>query len=144
MYVLYQSYSIYSYLYLFFFFVMIRRPPRSTRTHTLFPYTTLFRSFAATDRWFCPTAVPAAIRPGGPRSRPYPAVSSRWRLPDRAARRRSPRSEEHTSELQSLMRISYAVFCLKKKNRKTNNIYTHDRIAHKTKNHTTITTKQRP
>src|SRR3546814_3095319 len=84
---------------LLFFFLMIRRPPRSTRTDTLFPYTTLFRSrysdasrfasafgwasFAGCDCW-------------------HPAASNR-------------RSEEHTSELQSLMRISYAVFCLKKK-----------------------------
>src|SRR3546814_1495529 len=67
---------------------MIRRPPRSTRTDTLFPYTTLFRS---RPRW-------------------------RWRQsPCRPRPRSSRRSEEHTSELQSLMRISYAVFCLKKK-----------------------------
>src|SRR3546814_1874861 len=92
---------------------MIRRPPRSTRTDTLFPYTTLFRSYRLCNR----------------RSR-----SARQARPDlaqavpRHRRRRfqraspaypqSPRSEEHTSELQSLMRISYAVFCLKKK--KTN------------------------
>src|SRR3546814_15501650 len=80
------------------FFLMIRRPPRSTRTDTLFPYTTLFRS-----RWI-------------------PVLP--WRLPSRCnaparARRRDRRSEEHTSELQSLMRISYAVFCLKKKKRTT-------------------------
>src|SRR3546814_13409453 len=78
----------------FFFFLMIRRPPRSTRTDTLFPYTTLFRS----------------VRCRGRRD----AGSVRRNFRDRgcsAARR----SEEHTSELQSLMRISYAVFCLKKK-----------------------------
>src|SRR3546814_9257116 len=84
-------------MFLFFFFLMIRRPPRSTRTDTLFPYTTLFRS----------TAPPAG------RSR------SSWRPVHRPqssrARCRRSRSEEHTSELQSLMRISYAVFCLKKK-----------------------------
>src|SRR3546814_4186557 len=74
------------------FFLMIRRPPRSTRTDTLFPYTTLFRS----GHCRCPCH-------------------------RRRRRRRGPRgilvarSEEHTSELQSLMRISYAVFCLKKK-----------------------------
>src|SRR3546814_14669506 len=73
-----------------FFFLMIRRPPRSTRTDTLFPYTTLFRS----------------------RSRNY---SGRARWGGMCQGRRSCRSEEHTSELQSLMRISYAVFCLKKK-----------------------------
>src|SRR3546814_7137648 len=77
---------------------MIRRPPRSTRTDTLFPYTTLFRSLAG--------QVPALRRPDGVGRRP-------WRCP--AQSRRHIRSEEHTSELQSLMRISYAVFCLKKK-----------------------------
>src|SRR3546814_4738775 len=78
---------------------MIRRPPRSTRTDTLFPYTTLFRSCS------CGCSTPP------PRSR-------RWASPTTSTRRRSSwrRSEEHTSELQSLMRISYAVFCLKKKN----------------------------
>src|SRR3546814_2966563 len=69
---------------------MIRRPPRSTRTDTLFPYTTLFRSPRTTR----PKGRPGGLRP---------------------ERRRRQRSEEHTSELQSLMRISYAVFCLKKK-----------------------------
>src|SRR3546814_14497973 len=79
-----------------FFFLMIRRPPRSTRTDTLFPYTTLFRS----------------------------AAQQQHRTPAKALERRPqvdpglPRSEEHTSELQSLMRISYAVFCLKKKKHK--------------------------
>src|SRR3546814_2298105 len=77
---------------------MIRRPPRSTRTDTLFPYTTLFRSPACgLGRCRCPR-----------RGSPSPGAASRWR----GSRRRS---EEHTSELQSLMRISYAVFCLKKK-----------------------------
>src|SRR3546814_10325273 len=119
------------------FFLMIRRPPRSTRTYTLFPYTTLFRSCAATNVG---------------RASLFPARRSisgqvRRTIPKRAAHKskillqfRSPlgvnrcagkqiapdffgllqlprlRSEEHTSELQSLMRISYAVFCLKKKN----------------------------
>src|SRR3546814_7152130 len=78
---------------------MIRRPPRSTRTDTLFPYTTLFRSDQG-DRF---TRTPKAQ--GG---------VTVCHLP----RSCSSRSEEHTSELQSLMRISYAVFCLKKK--KTN------------------------
>src|SRR3546814_4265664 len=92
---------------------MIRRPPRSTRTDTLFPYTTLFRS---------PWSRPSAIRTRTPT--PWPPVpTTYWRRPacTRPWPRRSPtaaRSEEHTSELQSLMRISYAVFCLKKKKKK--------------------------
>src|SRR3546814_1208170 len=78
---------------------MIRRPPRSTRTDTLFPYTTLFRS-------------PGCTSPASPLPSPSPR-----RLPNLLCPRccSSTRSEEHTSELQSLMRISYAVFCLKKK-----------------------------
>src|SRR3546814_4285162 len=78
---------------------MIRRPPRSTRTDTLFPYTTLFRSSAK--------AVPHR-----------PRRSSRQPSAHRMGGDELPRSEEHTSELQSLMRISYAVFCLKKKKHK--------------------------
>src|SRR3546814_3811658 len=78
------------------FFLMIRRPPRSTRTDALFPYTTLFRSAGATR----------SDRPAWPRP---------WWLDAGRRRNRPGRSEEHTSELQSLMRISYAVFCLKKK-----------------------------
>src|SRR3546814_1944308 len=107
---------------------MFRLPPRSTRTDTLFPYTTLFRSGhyfravphrfrgqpvgngRAADRW-CGAA------PGSQAEDLY----GKWT--DREDRVRQhytePRSEEHTSELQSLMRISYAVFCLKKKNTKT-------------------------
>src|SRR3546814_10287810 len=85
-----------------FFFLMIRRPPRSTRTDTLFPYTTLFRSGEAeTQRGARLDAhAPPEVRRAAPASLPEPAEG---------------RSEEHTSELQSLMRISYAVFCLKKK-----------------------------
>src|SRR3546814_3040834 len=75
---------------------MIRRPPRSTRTDTLFPYTTLFRSSCKRRGWFDDKRL----------SPPH----ARLRLRDHRGR-----SEEHTSELQSLMRISYAVFCLKKK-----------------------------
>src|SRR3546814_3646374 len=86
---------------------MIRRPPRSTRTDTLFPYTTLFRSSAGTGR---------ARR--GDRHRKAPARAPACRRRDLRA---PGRSEEHTSELQSLMRISYAVFCLKKKKKKTPN-----------------------
>src|SRR3546814_13378795 len=76
-----------------FFFLMIRRPPRSTRTDTLFPYTTLFRSPRIGTPWLEPHPHGLYVRPA------------------------DLRSEEHTSELQSLMRISYAVFCLKKKNK---------------------------
>src|SRR3546814_12086774 len=107
-----------------FFFLIIRRPPRSTRTDTLFPYTTLFRSFL----------VPFFLR-----VRMADVVAANWKLHALRgllhglgvmlwfyAMSRIPlaevtaigftnRSEEHTSELQSLMRISYAVFCLKKK-----------------------------
>src|SRR3546814_2965642 len=74
---------------------MIRRPPRSTRTDTLFPYTTLFRSYQRIRQ------APAGSR--------FQCRAQHDRGGDQA------RSEEHTSELQSLMRISYAVFCLKKK-----------------------------
>src|SRR3546814_7576877 len=99
-----------------FFFLMIRRPPRSTRKDTLFPYTTLFRSMAV----------------GSPMSR-HVVVTLRPRMTDNTtagAEMMAPqaiarRSEEHTSELQSLMRISYAVFCLKKKNL---NVHTHNDI----------------
>src|SRR3546814_10698260 len=89
-----------------FVFLMIRRPPRSTRTDTLFPYTTLFRSLA----WIGSTTQPS----GGFLSRlARIARTTRW-IPVRASSTTRRRSEEHTSELQSLMRISYAVFCLKK------------------------------
>src|SRR3546814_5417641 len=95
-----------------FFFLMIRRPPRSTRTDTLFPYTTLFRSDSARSRGIS-TSLDAN---GQNRDRHAP---SRQNLRAQDARNRrcrdQARSEEHTSELQSLMRISYAVFCLKKK-----------------------------
>src|SRR6187399_3366211 len=91
------------FFFFFFFFLMIRRPPRSTQQRTLFPYTTLFRSgSSAPAAWCC------ARRP------------ARW-----------SRSEEHTSELQSLAVISYAVFCLKKK-KKTQNIVSRDsKTTHK-------------
>src|SRR3546814_11332215 len=96
------------FFFLIFFFLMIRRPPRSTRTDTLFPYTTLFRSVAA------PAAGDADLlrRPGG-------LLQQQHAPPAPASLDCShERSEEHTSELQSLMRISYAVFCLKKKKKK--------------------------
>src|SRR3546814_10374807 len=90
---------------------MIRRPPRSTRTDTLFPYTTLFRSLRIT--W--------PVAPGLSLQVPYQSGSEErpddrplYRNDGTTSRRRKCRSEEHTSELQSLMRTSYAVFCLKK------------------------------
>src|SRR3546814_5037185 len=97
---------------------MIRRPPRSTRTDTLFPYTTLFRSTP-----YGPTSAPRDRSPhASRRARAYYRCcpTRRRPRPDRG------RSEEHTSELQSLMRISYAVFCLKKiKNSPHNNTHHH-------------------
>src|SRR3546814_6813010 len=108
---------------------MIRRPPRSTRTDTLFPYTTLFRS-----------ALGSGMPRGGGGASPRGTRGS-----PRGRRRRSPaaggsdpargcRSEEHTSELQSLMRISYAVFCLKKKkNTKKKRIQHRDRKTQRKK-----------
>src|SRR3546814_1139634 len=93
---------------------MRRRPPRSTRTDTLFPYTTLFRSEVALHGG-------RAHRQGARRHRlrqyRLDRLRARPRPSDEGDRLRS-RSEEHTSELQSLMRNSYAVFCLKKKNKK--------------------------
>src|SRR3546814_5702106 len=117
---------------------MIRRPPRSTRTDTLFPYTTLFRS---------PPNLLGVRTNVVLRERPKTSVEN-WKLfsvarAKRAARRRDrrsaeggirqhplrhktvARSEEHTSELQSLMRISYAVFCLKKKTNIHDKLQTH-------------------
>src|SRR3546814_5522868 len=103
---------------------MIRRPPRSTRTDTLFPYTTLFRSHRQ--------AVDDLARVATPDRREQDHVVLRAQVgivgdvlgADVGVRHvhRVQRSEEHTSELQSLMRISYAVFCLKKKN--TKQVYT--------------------
>src|SRR3546814_7168112 len=97
------------------FFLMIRRPPRSTRTDTLFPYTTLFRSVPQLG-----APLPGDL--GGP------IVSAQQRGEMVTVPPIGARSEEHTSELQSLMRISYAVFCLKKKKNKnvrfTQHIYT--------------------
>src|SRR3546814_9455837 len=103
---------------------MIRRPPRSTRTDTLFPYTTLFRSGCASSMassatyqgWLLLLCSPISI----PRCSAI-ALDSLSAISCALSRSRNVRSEEHTSELQSLMRISYAVFCLKKKRKKTNN-----------------------
>src|SRR3546814_5228673 len=121
---------------------MIRRPPRSTRTDTLFPYTTLFRSDFRPESSFptwrsilgqtlgcswtlprSPLAIDASSSPVCDdddllEARPLPAVF--------------PRSEEHTSELQSLMRISYAVFCLKKKTPQDNQHRQHQQQKHHT------------
>src|SRR3546814_5161522 len=92
---------------------MIRRPPRSTRTDTLFPYTTLFRSLACSlsCRVSSTSATPLPSVPSASTAVELESASTNVEC---AAVVRS-RSEEHTSELQSLMRISYAVFCLKKK-----------------------------
>src|SRR3546814_6711718 len=100
---------------------MIRRPPRSTRTDTLFPYTTLFRSL---DRVAAAEQTGDSADAGADQCTGAGAV----RIIGIAG---LARSEEHTSELQSLMRISYAVFCLKKKKTQTKNLYY---ILHNTKN----------
>src|SRR3546814_2395245 len=113
---------------MFCFFLMIRRPPRSTRTDTLFPYTTLFRSRRQGPG--------LRTDPGGRRGRRR-GLRSAPEQPAMAAHpaKGSPqgclscltgrRSEEHTSEPQSLMRISYAVFCLKKKKQLQRIFYTY-------------------
>src|SRR3546814_2897560 len=93
---------------------MIRRPPRSTRTDTLFPYTTLFRSLYRLQR-------AAYLR------HPLQAGLFLDHYRVGCCARRPRRSEEHTSELQSLMRISYAVFCLKKKKKVPNRTYNYTR-----------------
>src|SRR3546814_4732342 len=99
---------------------MIRRPPSSTRTDTLFPYTTLFRSRAlrparAPSVTLEPIVVSRKVRPARPAATSARPCRRRRGRSARSDSRRRSRSEEHTSELQSLMRISYAVFCLKKK-----------------------------
>src|SRR3546814_5027852 len=105
---------------------MIRRPPRSTRTDTLFPYTTLFRSVlrrrVTGGRRRC-----LSLCRSGCRQRKNPPLPCR-RL----------RSEEHTSELQSLMRISYAVFCLKKKNNNQNTKTHNNNVLNGTTQHTKL------
>src|SRR3546814_5748725 len=121
---------------------MIRRPPRSTRTDTLFPYTTLFRSPANSVLLtsFCGSCSAGNENTGaflpisgeGMSLGLRPSASSRLRIqmPDS-----SSRSEEHTSELQSLMRNSYAVFCLKKKKHKQRRNQNKDK---QTKNHSRL------
>src|SRR3546814_8899049 len=99
---------------------MIRRPPRATRTDSLFPYTTLLRSFTGRR---CAHAIRGHQGPPG-----HCAAHGRWRAVKTTVMESAPatdgrRSEEHTYELQSLMRIAYAVFCLKNKNRQQ---FSHD------------------
>src|SRR3546814_10337847 len=122
---------------------MIRRPPRATRTDTLFPYTTLFRSSrramalamiasatCAGQSGSLAADADATSAAGGPAyARPFDAIPTAG--PELLAELRGGlrRSEEHTSELQSLMRISYAVFCLKKKTARTTNVtHTHEHM----------------
>src|SRR3546814_4787877 len=112
---------------------MIRRPPRSTRTDTLFPYTTLFRSGNFSDSnadnrslrviSINPNITSSSVSNIDSRSRNWQVAVSR--------------SEEHTSELQSLMRISYAVFCLKKKNKPITQPTYNTRHPHHTTTHKT-------
>src|SRR3546814_5649617 len=102
---------------------MIRRPPRSTRTDTLFPYTTLFRSRRSAPAMPCSCSsgmmpMPQQRKPQG-FQKCWPSIPA------------AGRSEEHTSELQSLMRISYAVFCLKKKNHSAESVQTDHTEAHR-------------
>src|SRR3546814_948865 len=120
--------------YVVFFFLMIRRPPRSTRTDTLFPYTTLFRSSGDGHR---------VVRIGTHALRAGATSTLRGRLRQHSGSHSGSgshrgsifrpltgdRSEEHTSELQSLMRISYAVFCLKKKTNSTEQLHTHNMMT---------------
>src|SRR3546814_2434230 len=135
--------AIHVYIIMLFFFLMIRRPPRSTRTDTLFPYTTLFRSHFHAEKGWSQTAqdvLEGVSRPverrkqlgyssgmsftdhqsmsGAPARICVQAVARASASVAGAMSRPRKRSEEHTSELQSLMRISYAVFCLQKKNKK--------------------------
>src|SRR3546814_2145390 len=113
---------------------MLRRPPRSTRTYTLFPYTTLFlsrhhrhsghgrtlaRRQAGRGARAQDSALPVAAVP---RRRGIYRFPRKIRTADGNPARLQDRSEEHTSELQSLMRISYAVFCLKKKKTNTSHV----------------------
>src|SRR3546814_5168327 len=109
-------------MWLVFFFLMIRRPPRSTRTDTLLPYTTLFRSHPGigfAERIGGVTANQVLLGRGRLLVEDVEHVEEELDLADRERLGvlQAHRSEEHTSELQSLMRISYAVFCLKKKNK---------------------------
>src|SRR3546814_6769607 len=114
---------------------MIRRPPRSTRTDTLFPYTTLFRSSTKPksdeqiifNHCINRHAACNSHSAGQVAGRPLPAGHEK----ESGHPRHHPRSEEHTSELQSLMRISYAVFCLKKKKKQQINPHTTHKLQPK-------------
>src|SRR3546814_5268008 len=111
------------------FFLMLRLPPRSTRTDTLFPYTTLFRSSFASqpfEKQFLQLSLRLGLFIG---ANQFTNVFACARI---------ARSEEHTSELQSLMRISYAVFCLKKKNNEKLSILDIHTNNTRKKTHTTI------
>src|SRR3546814_14791342 len=111
--ILSNVYMMYDWCFWCVSFLMIRRPPRSTRTDTLVPYTTLFRSTAANLAAFINAHRNDFGVAGGVTATSAAGVTT-VRSPGTAGN--AVRSEEHTSELQSLMRISYAVFCLKKKN----------------------------
>src|SRR3546814_1650387 len=137
-------YALFLLFFICVFFLMIRRPPRSTRTDTLFPYTTLFRS-RSRQAVFARASDTASSRPAGHGDPPEPAsATGRSRIPADGSEALF-RSEEHTSELQSLMRISYAVFCLKKKkNNNSRNINTsrsHHKYAHNVYSSCAITAK---
>src|SRR3546814_21176586 len=103
--------AVYRLWNILFFFLMIRRPPRSTRTDTLFPYTTLFRSTGGNN--YCVASWVSAHTSFRTGRHGFPPQQLLVKYANRLV---IERSEEHTSEVQSLMRISYAVFCLKKKN----------------------------
>src|SRR3546814_15025029 len=96
------------------FYLRIRRPPRSTRTDTLFPYTTLFRADAVAKmrELIVESAIRGMLVPQNACDEPASELLSRMASAQAGPGRKQPRSEEHTSELQSLMRTSYAVFCL--------------------------------
>src|SRR3546814_7513413 len=116
---------VWLHLFVFFLFLMTLRPPRSTRTDTLLPYTTRFRSHAPRGGLMMHKSnfnrekydVGSRVYRGQVVAEITDAatLAVRAQLPERDLGRAAVRSEEHTSELQSLMRISYAVFCLKKK-----------------------------
>src|SRR3546814_6344249 len=121
---------------------MIRRPPRSTRTDTLFPYTTLFRSGTKRNDREAYRPRHRGAGPGGRCAHPRACRNARCSVACRRACRDDgglvdDRSEEHTSELQSLMRNSYAVFCLKKKKKDRRQTKTCT-IAHTTQTITVI------
>src|SRR3546814_1743883 len=123
---------------------MIRRPPRSTRTDTLFPYTTLFRSVFPCLSHFDSLQDFAARHEDSACASEGEQLSPQARIlldvndsPLRRSQCKSVRSEEHTSELQSLMRISYAVFCLKKKTKQLHKQHTTtDKMTTSTSYHT--------